>query len=836
MSTFTGPKREELSDVLQRKLVILETSLEDHTKRQDLTQIRGDEAQKTLDLLQLLADLPDPTPSPRSHVLKIMSRLSRESRRFPRCLVIKNVELLGKRPFGCGAFGDVYRGKVGDAATSQADCAVKVVRRAYFNPNEDDQDPDYKNILGNHVREAIIWRQLKHSSVLPFLGIYFLDDNWEDVCLVSPYMPNGNLAQFLRKTEPVQVDSPTLISDIALGLEYLHNEDIVHGDLKDLNILLTEAHRACICDFGLSRVGVTLGLPSSTYRGGTLGYMAPEVLRGGLSVKESDIYSVGVLFFMILKKVYDLPKDVPRGGGDQPRPTNLPEEKNYLWSLIQHCWMEERSARPTAKDIVKRVTSMNDIIPAPNWDLSLYSSIRNNIDFHPLLASACELSQHEEGESPPPSSLVADLKASTASDQSLQSPVDAYSAPAFGITHSSDHKSHAELRVGLPSQVSQTPPSLADMDVDIDDSADGEFEGTNLVKEEHVGLVMQLDQEIFTPPEDPPTPSPDPAARRRRSSGPLVGERQEWAYPIDLSGTGLAYPVHSTPYGAYTPLPPYAPASTYTPYALQRPPFTPHSSPASLYPPFQPLHSAQRYPSLYATPIPFLASTIRNRPRLPLTSQLPTHTLPANTPLNAATIPLSPPQPESIISHPAIFALEGGLTCLDWDVLFPPTPEYAKLVNPPTPRIDPELSEPAFKTGFVVSQLSLRTSTYLVLAYWMDIWGPLTFSEIPTVQGLLEAIHQYLHKPLTTVELDNLLSTPGNKENVIHVLRTRFRDGRDLGLKEGFKRLDVLGSHRKFAGVWIDAIELDERGETLEIEIMVGLRPNGLRMSIREGC
>ncbi|KAL0564317.1 hypothetical protein V5O48_017731, partial [Marasmius crinis-equi] len=395
MRAFTGRKREELSDVLQRKLTILETSLEDHMKRQDLTQLKGDEAQQTLDLLQLLADLPDPTPSPRSHVLKIMSRLSRDSRRFPRCLVIQNIELR-KRPFGCGAFGDVYRGKVGDAATGQADCAVKVVRRAYFNLNEDERDLDYQNILDNHVREAIIWRQLKHSSVLPFLGIYYLDDNREDVCLVSPYMPKGNLAQFLRKTEPDRVDSPTLISDIALGLEYLHNEDVVHGDLKDLNILLTEAHRACICDFGLSRIGATLGLPSSTYRGGTIGYMAPEVLRGNLSVKESDVYSVGVLLFMILKKVYDLPKDVPRGRSDQPRPTNLPEDKDYLWSLIQHCWMEECSARPTAKDIVKRVTSMNDINPAPNWDLSLYSSIRNNINFHPLLASASQLSRHEE--------------------------------------------------------------------------------------------------------------------------------------------------------------------------------------------------------------------------------------------------------------------------------------------------------------------------------------------------------------------------------------------------------------------------------------------------------
>ncbi|KAL0570220.1 hypothetical protein V5O48_011742 [Marasmius crinis-equi] len=407
MTMSIGIGRNELSENLQRELSNLEKVLGDQTKRETLIQMRGSEAQYTLDLLQLLVDLPDPIQSSRSRVFKIMTRLSKNSRRFPQCLVIRNIELFGKRPFGCGAFGDVWRGKVGDAAMGQVDCAVKVVRRAYFNLNqadEDDQDSDYKKILDNHVREAIIWRQLKHPNVLPFLGIYHLDNNREDVCLVSPYMTNGNLAQFLRKADPSQVDVPALVFDVASGLEYLHNEDVVHGDLKDLNILLTGAYRACICDFGLSRFGVTLGLPPSTYRGGTLGYMAPEVIYGGLSVKESDIYSIGTLCFTILRKVYDLPNDVPRGGGAHPRPINLPEDTDYLWSLVQDCWMQERSARPTAEDIVRRVTAVNDIIPASDWDQSLYSSIRNNIDLQPLLESASQLSQHQGmSQLPPPS-------------------------------------------------------------------------------------------------------------------------------------------------------------------------------------------------------------------------------------------------------------------------------------------------------------------------------------------------------------------------------------------------------------------------------------------------
>ncbi|KAG7096408.1 hypothetical protein E1B28_003849 [Marasmius oreades] len=385
----TSIQRESLSNGLQQELSALENIIEDETKRELLLQSRGDEAQFMLDLLQLLADLPGPT-SPRSHILKIMSRLSKNSRRFPQCLVIRNIKLLGKHPFGCGAFGDVWRGIIGDSATGQIDCAVKIVRRAYFSQATAGQDDhNHGKVLNDHVREAIIWRQLKHPNVLPFLGIYYLDGNREDVCLVSPYMVNGNLAQFLRNTDPDKVVSHILISDIALGLEYLHDKDIVHGDLKELNILVTESYRACICDFGLSRLVVTLGLPPSTYRGGTLGYMAPEVLLGSSSSKPSDIYSYGSLCHRILIKVYDLPNNLVRGiGGDlafHQRPTNLPKDEDHLWSLVQDCWKQEPSTRPTAGDIIRRVTTANETMTTPNWHESLHSIISNNVDLLSLI-------------------------------------------------------------------------------------------------------------------------------------------------------------------------------------------------------------------------------------------------------------------------------------------------------------------------------------------------------------------------------------------------------------------------------------------------------------------
>ncbi|KAK7037359.1 hypothetical protein VNI00_011109 [Paramarasmius palmivorus] len=91
---------------------------------------------------------------------------------------------------------------------------------------------DLKEKLKEYLREAIIWRQLKHPNLVPFLGLYYLDDTQQRMCLVSPWMENGNLVEFLRRQPPEAVDHIQLMYDITNGLSHLHASKIVHGDLK----------------------------------------------------------------------------------------------------------------------------------------------------------------------------------------------------------------------------------------------------------------------------------------------------------------------------------------------------------------------------------------------------------------------------------------------------------------------------------------------------------------------------------------------------------------------------------------------------------------------------
>ncbi|KAL0568617.1 hypothetical protein V5O48_013367 [Marasmius crinis-equi] len=375
---------DNLGDEMQKELNTLRNLLKNPTERKSLLERTGDEAQRTLDMLQLLADFPT-LSCPRSLPLKMMSRLSKKSGHPPPCLIIRNIEVPRENLFGGGGFADLYRGVIGSSATDRIEVAVKIVR-SYLLINN-------KRALLTSLREAIFWRQLKHPNVLPFLGMYYLEDERKNICLVSPFMENGNLHTFLQdEGRRRDVDGQILMYDIASGLEYLHDEDIIHGDLKELNILVRKDCRACICDFGSSRLAFTLGLGHTTsLSGGTFGYIAPEILLSkdpsSGSSKKGDVYAYGALCFGILRRLYDLDSHLAAENPPPPRPESLPADKDHIWILVHKCWQQKPSARPTAADIVLAIVPKNvQVFPAPQWNELLYTTMQNNVDFHPLYA------------------------------------------------------------------------------------------------------------------------------------------------------------------------------------------------------------------------------------------------------------------------------------------------------------------------------------------------------------------------------------------------------------------------------------------------------------------
>ncbi|KAJ7267307.1 kinase-like domain-containing protein, partial [Mycena rebaudengoi] len=340
---------------------------------------RGTQAQRIMDLVQDLLDYDFPASRP--SLFKALIRLSRASGLHPRCFPLTGVQKVGQQ-VAAGGFGDIWRGSVHGQHVS-----VKVMR--IFRKD------DVEVALKDFGREALIWRQLSHPNLLPFFGLYYWDKR---LCLVSPWMKNGNILEFLRKTPASEAKRNSLILDISFGLEYLHQNHVVHGDLKaGFPDVVTPSRRACITDFGLSSIAdvVTLRFTHSTAsaRGGTTRWQAPELLRGEHpNHYGSDIYAFACVCYEVLTgkaPFYEVQRDVAIIlkviAGERPsRPISDSgaESKlmDSLWTLLQDCWAGNAGDRPVAAQIVKRLpgSPINARISksSADWDESYTSKFR----------------------------------------------------------------------------------------------------------------------------------------------------------------------------------------------------------------------------------------------------------------------------------------------------------------------------------------------------------------------------------------------------------------------------------------------------------------------------
>ncbi|KAG8891466.1 hypothetical protein FRB99_003582, partial [Tulasnella sp. 403] len=176
------------------------------------------------------------------------------------------------------------------------------------------------------IRELVVWSNLQHVNILPFIG-YFLDPRLEGAWLVAPFMRNGNLSDYLRRERLDQDTCVQVVSlqsnarkssltrrlealDTAKGLHYLHNLDppVCHGDIKSLNVLISDDRHAVLCDFGLAKTMESMpsGLTTSTFnQGGSLPYESPELLLGeSLRAQESDVWAWGCVLQEIFSGRY----------------------------------------------------------------------------------------------------------------------------------------------------------------------------------------------------------------------------------------------------------------------------------------------------------------------------------------------------------------------------------------------------------------------------------------------------------------------------------------------------------------------------------------------------
>ncbi|PAV22495.1 WD40 domain containing protein [Pyrrhoderma noxium] len=165
--------------------------------------------------------------------------------------------------------------------------------------NSKDEDSFFKAF----VKELTVWSKLKHQNVLPLLG-YYVDGNYPYI--VSEWMENGTARRYVQQYNlPVEELLPILLG-IANGLKYIHDNKVIHSDLKAENILISASKVPLICDFGISRTlnsSITLRTTTSAFVRGTQRFMAPELLQGdGQHTMATDIWALGMTYYEIISK------------------------------------------------------------------------------------------------------------------------------------------------------------------------------------------------------------------------------------------------------------------------------------------------------------------------------------------------------------------------------------------------------------------------------------------------------------------------------------------------------------------------------------------------------
>lgn len=188
---------------------------------------------------------------------------------------------------GEGGMGKVYRAK--DKRTGKR-VAVKTLHKA--------RQSDARAIA-QFVQESRILTGWRHPQIVAIEGLgrypgggYFI---------VMDFVEGMNLQTRLA-SGPVDVsEAVRIVRDIISAIEYAHERGIVHCDLKPANVLIDKEGRVFVTDFGFAYLLNAAPDWQTGAVGGTLGFVAPEVLAGGSKpTPAADIYAIGAMLWVLV--------------------------------------------------------------------------------------------------------------------------------------------------------------------------------------------------------------------------------------------------------------------------------------------------------------------------------------------------------------------------------------------------------------------------------------------------------------------------------------------------------------------------------------------------------
>lgn len=187
--------------------------------------------------------------------------------------------IIQKGAIGKGSFSTVYK------AVNKKTKEIVAIKKINFS--------SFSNSLKKRINnEIFILKTIQHRNIVTLIDFEYVDNF---IFLIFEYC-DGSLVDFLEKKHD-EGRLANVFREICNGMDYLHSKNIIHRDIKPENILL-KGDTPKICDFGFSVMIKDEYSMSSTICGSPL-YMSPENLFLQDHTLSTDIWSLGILFYMI---------------------------------------------------------------------------------------------------------------------------------------------------------------------------------------------------------------------------------------------------------------------------------------------------------------------------------------------------------------------------------------------------------------------------------------------------------------------------------------------------------------------------------------------------------